>query len=67
MEINLPSAEEIWTGGVILTMDPLNPRAEAMAVRDGKIVAVGHEADVFNLAGPGTVINRLHGRFIMPG
>ena len=67
MEINLPSAEEIWTGGVILTMDPLNPRAEAMAVRDGKIVAVGHEADVLNLAGPGTVINQLHGRFIMPG
>ncbi|MBO9453001.1 amidohydrolase [Tropicibacter sp. R16_0] len=63
----MPHADEIWTGGTILTMDPANPLAEAMAVTDGKITAVGRASDVENLTGPGTTIHQLHGRFVMPG
>ncbi|MCH2165725.1 MAG: amidohydrolase [Marinovum sp.] len=63
----MPHADEIWTGGTILTMEPPNPWAEAMAVTGGKITAVGRESDVANLVGPGTRIHQLHGRFVMPG
>ena len=31
----MQQVEEIWTGGTILTMDPSNPMAEALAIRDG--------------------------------
>ncbi|WP_299350781.1 hypothetical protein [uncultured Shimia sp.] len=29
----MPEADEIWTGGTILTMDPQTSRAEALAVK----------------------------------
>ena len=35
------SADLIVTNGRVLTMDEEAPRAEAVAVRDGRIVAVG--------------------------
>lgn len=60
-------ADEIWHSADILTMDPLNPRAEAMAVKDGKLIAVGQDNDVMNLCGPNTVRHNLHGTFVMPG
>ena len=63
----MSQADEIWTGGVILTMDGANPRAEALAVKDGRLVAVGSASDVLNLSGPGTKIHDLSGRFVMPG
>ncbi len=63
----MPYADEIWTGGTILTMDPSNPLAEAMAVTGGKITAVGRSSDLANLVGPGTTTHQLHGRFVMPG
>ena len=47
---------ELFTGHFI-TLDTLNPRAEAMAVRDGRIVAIGSEADV--LAVVGTAARRI--------
>lgn len=41
--------------GDIVTMDPARPRAQAFAVRDGRIVAVGSEADARAALGPGPV------------
>ena len=35
----------------ILTVDPHNPRAEALAIKNGKFVAVGANKDVEHLAG----------------
>ena len=35
------TADIIYSGGPILTMDDANPRAEAVAVKDGRILAVG--------------------------
>lgn len=60
-------ADEIWHGADILTMDPARPKAEAIAIKDGRILAVGHDTDVLNLAGPGTKLNNMYGRFMMPG
>jgi predicted amidohydrolase YtcJ len=42
--------------GRIATGDPAAPRAEAMAVRDGRILAVGSAADLDGLTGPATKI-----------
>jgi predicted amidohydrolase YtcJ len=60
-------ADEIWIGGDILTMDPSIPRASALAIRDGRLIAVGADSDILNLCGPGTRRRDLHGRFVMPG
>ena len=63
----MAQADDIWTGGTILTMDPALPRAEALAIKEGRLMAIGTEADVLPLSGPDTKIHRLHGRFMMPG
>lgn len=60
-------ADRIWSGGPILTMNDAAPRAEAVAVRDGKIVAIGSEAEVRKLKGEGTTIVDLGGRAMLPG
>ncbi len=41
-----PRPTTIYTARQFITMDPKNPRAEAIAVRDGKFVAVGTRAEV---------------------
>jgi predicted amidohydrolase YtcJ len=51
----------------IVTMDPDNPRAEAMATRDGRIVAVGSLEDVLAVSPAGVVPERLEGTVIVPG
>jgi predicted amidohydrolase YtcJ len=60
-------AERIFRGGPILTVDSARPTAEAVAIADGKILAVGPEADVMKLAGPDTAITELAGRALVPG
>jgi predicted amidohydrolase YtcJ len=61
------SADRIWSGGPILTMDDNAMRAEAIAEAGGKIVAVGSKADVMKLKGPGTELIDLEGRTLVPG
>lgn len=54
----------------ILTMDRDDDRAtvaEAIAIRDGRIVSVGTNADVLRLAGPRTTKEALGGRTVIPG
>jgi predicted amidohydrolase YtcJ len=48
-------------------MDPAQPAARAFAVRDGRFVAVGSEAEVLALAGPRTQRFRAGGRTVVPG
>ncbi|MFQ5568925.1 MAG: amidohydrolase [Rhodothermales bacterium] len=57
----------ILHNGTIWTVDDAQPSAEAVAVRDGRFVAVGTDDDVLNLAGPGTDIIDLEGNFVTPG
>lgn len=61
------SADRIWTGGPILTMEDKAMRAEAIAVAGGKIVAVGPKADVMKLKGARTEVVDLKGRTLVPG
>lgn len=60
-------ADRIWTGGPILTMNDAAMRAEAVAEKDGKIVAVGSTDEVMALKGDGTVVVDLAGRAMIPG
>lgn len=60
------SADLIFTRGSVYTVDASRPRAEAVAVRGGEIVAVGAGADVRELAGPRTETFDLGGRMLLP-
>ena len=51
----------------ILTVDSHNPRAEALAIKNGKFVAVGANKDVEHLAGTGTKVINLSGKTVVPG
>jgi predicted amidohydrolase YtcJ len=51
----------------IYTMDPAIPRAEALAVEDGKFVAVGTNLQVRALADANTVIVDAMGKTVTPG
>ena len=63
-----PQAADIllWHGRVY-TSNPAHPWAEAVAVRAGRIVAVGTDAQMSELRGPGTRLIDLGGRMAMPG
>ena len=63
----MSKAELIVTNARVLTMDPERPRAEAVAVADGRILAVGARAEVEALAGPGCRVVDAGGRTLLPG
>jgi hypothetical protein len=63
----MPAADTIFTGGPVVTMNDHAPSAEAVAVKDGRIVAVGGASDVRAAAGAGTRIVDLAGRTLLPG
>lgn len=62
-----PNPADLVLVGTVLTVDPANPDAEAMAVRDGRIVAVGNRADVEPHIGEGTEVVELGDGCVMPG
>lgn len=62
------AADTIYTGGDIVTVNDAQPTAEAVAVKDGKIVAVGARADVEKAhQGAATRVVDLAGRTLVPG
>ncbi|SNT40692.1 hypothetical protein SAMN05216374_3807 [Tardiphaga sp. OK246] len=63
-----PNAPQVvLTGGKILTLDGQSTIAQALAIRDGKILAVGSEAAIKPLAGPQTRVIDLAGKSVVPG
>ena len=62
-----PPPTHIFHHGKILTVDPQFHVVEAMAIRDGRIVATGTNADVAKLAGAGTERVDLRGKTVLPG
>jgi predicted amidohydrolase YtcJ len=60
-------ADRIYRNGVIFTADAGNRTAEALAIRDGRIVYVGSNQSVASFIGPATASVDLKGRFLMPG
>jgi predicted amidohydrolase YtcJ len=59
-------ADVLLTGAAIYTMDAVQPRAQNLAVADGKIVACG-ETSLDELVGPRTRVVDLNGRAVVPG
>ncbi|HVL69699.1 MAG TPA: amidohydrolase family protein [Vicinamibacterales bacterium] len=57
----------ILVNGKIITVDEQFTIAEAVAIRDGRILAVGSAADIRRLAGPQTRTVDLAGRSVVPG
>jgi len=51
----------------IVTVDPQFSTAQAAAIRDGRFIAVGSDAEVMKSAGPKTRIVDLHGKTVLPG
>ena len=60
-------ADLILTGGSVWTGVADAPRANAIAIADGRILRVGSDSAVRALAGPATREIALRGRFAMPG
>ncbi len=61
------AADFVLTNGKIATLDEAGSVVEAMAVRDGRIVAVGASAEIDALTGRGTEVVDLEGRTANPG
>jgi predicted amidohydrolase YtcJ len=62
-----PTADTIYTGGPIITMNDATPRAQAVAVKDGKIIAVGTTQDIEKFKAPTTNTIDLAGKTLLPG
>ena len=60
-------ADLIVTGGKIVTLDPAETIAQAVAVRDGKILKVGSDDDVQARAGAETIRISAGGKLVVPG
>jgi predicted amidohydrolase YtcJ len=60
-------ADLILHNGRIWTGDPAQPAASAIAIDDGRIVAIGNDADVLELATTGTRRIDLKGHRVVPG
>ena len=61
------TADTIFTNGNILTVDGRFTIAEALAVREGRVVATGTSAEIAGLAGADTRRIDLEGRTVVPG
>lgn len=61
------SATMILLNGRIHTLNPRQPTATAVAVRDGKILAVGSDDEIKSLLGSGGELVDLNGRCLTPG
>ena len=61
------AADLVIVNAQVLTQDPAKPHAAAVAVRDGRIIAVGSNAEAAAFAGPGTRQVDAGGRLVIPG
>jgi predicted amidohydrolase YtcJ len=60
-------ADLAFLNGAVYTVDAARTRAQAVAVRDGAILAVGTDAAIREHVGPGTDVVDLDGRMLLPG
>ncbi|MEY2950017.1 MAG: amidohydrolase [Saprospiraceae bacterium] len=60
-------ADLILTNAQVYTLDRDLEMAEAIAIQNGRIIAVGSTAEVLEFAGDPTVVEDLMGAFVMPG
>jgi len=60
-------ADAIYIGGTVITVDDAMPSAEALAIKDGLIVAVGTAAEVMAMRADHTRVVDIGGLTIVPG
>lgn len=60
------TADTVLVNGRILTVDERFSTQQALAISDGKIIAVGSTANVRKLAGPKSLVIDLQGRSVFP-
>ena len=61
------TADLILHHGIIWTVDTKNPSAQAVAIKEGKFIAVGSNESVRKFRGPNTRVIDLQGKFVVPG
>ncbi len=59
--------DRILYNGNIHTLDPNQPQVSALAISQGRIVALGDDAEILDLASVGTTRENLGGKFVIPG
>ena len=64
---NILYADLILANGKIITMDKVDSLTESVAVKNGKILALGPSEELSLLAGPETKVIDLNGKTVMPG
>ena len=62
-----PDRADLLVLGTVITMDPARPRAGALAVNGGRVLALGSRAELDGLRGPGTEVLELGDRVAVPG
>jgi predicted amidohydrolase YtcJ len=60
-------ADLVLLNGNVLTMNPSQPHANAVAIKNGKIIQVGTDEEVSKLIGESTRVIRLRGKTVVPG
>lgn len=61
------TADKLFINGNIITIDEKNSIVEAIAIKDGKILAVGKTNEINKYKGNGTVLIDLKGKTVVPG
>jgi predicted amidohydrolase YtcJ len=64
---NVPTADTIIVRGKVYTMNARQPWAQAVAIREGKIIAVGDDAEIQKLRYGGTEVIDAGGKLVLPG
>jgi len=62
-----PSADKVFLNATVITMVRESDTAQAVAVREGKIIAVGSNSQIRALIEPGTKATDLDGKTLLPG
>ncbi len=65
--VSAQQADVIVHHARIYTVNPAQPWADAVALRDGKVLAVGSEQEVARVKGPQTQLLDAAGRIVLPG
>jgi len=60
-------ADQVFINGIVYTVDESNPKVEAVAVKDGLILAVGTTAEIQAYVGGDTEVIDLQGKTMTPG
>ena len=65
--VNSIHADLVILGGNVITVDSIKPRAQAIAVKFGRVLAVGQDDELKPLVGPDTRVVDARGKTIIPG